>query len=297
MKLLSKTAVKNTKFGKLETRLTWKTSTFNFYKSYVQQVQTLDTYNSILQSGLESSSLGRVEGTLREMKEKDIKPNPVTRQLLINLANQQNDVPLAVEQFEELFKAKQNLTDISYAQLLSNLARNKGAKHVSKVFSSIKNPNYKHYEYAIKALSEAGDNEAAASLYQKMKKDGIPVNAPTYASLMKLSSAKKDLQTTLSYWQELKQKGIYPNLHHFDSLLFVYHSLNDQQGINNTLQELQANDISPQGISESDSFTVSLVRKFIAEQKGKPSTPPSSKPTKEQSDSEKKEKKTKKKTK
>jgi len=293
MKLLSKT-VKNTKLGKLETRLAWKSKTFNFYRSYVQQVQTVDTYNSVIQSGLEATSLGRVEGTLKEMKETGVQPNTETRLLLIDLANQQNDITLGIEQFEELTKAKQELTQVAYINLLSNLGRNKGAKYVPKVFSILKKPNFKHYELAIKAHAEEGDYEAATSLFQKMKKEGIYVNAPTYASLMKLSSSKKDLQTTLSYLQELKQKGIYPNLHHFDSLFMVYHSLNDQQGIKTTLQELHEHSILPQGVSESESFTVSLVKKIIEEQKGKPATLPTTptKPAKEhQSDSEKKREK------
>jgi len=144
--------------------------------------------------------------------------------------------------------------------LLRNFSRNKGAQFVDKVFPTIKNPSFKHYEYAIKSYAESGNYEAANKLFQQMKKAEVHITAPVYASMMKLASAKKDLNQTVALWEELKQRKIHPNLHHFDSLFNVYDSVGDSNGIEKTVQEVMNYDISPEGVDESKSFAVSYIR-------------------------------------
>lgn len=266
-------------------------------RNYSQQQVTVDSYNSIIQSGLESSSVARVELTLKEMKEKGIHPNSVTKLLLVELANQQNDVKSALSNFEDLQKGKEEITDGAYTALLRNLARNREVKALPKVFSSIKKPSYKHYELAIKIYADAGDLDSAKKLYEEMKKNDVYINAPVYASLMKLTSSKKDVNSTAALWQEMRQKGIYPNLHHFDSLLFLYDSVGDSKAIDKTIEEINYFSIFPQGVEESESFAVSYIKKMLANKKNAPSSSsdatskPSGKSQGYQSDPEKKKSK------
>jgi len=96
----------------------------------------------------------------------------------------------------------------------------------------------------------------------------------------------------------LKRNGVYPNLHHFDSLFYIYDSLQDQQGLTSTVKELQSNDIFPQDVSPSESYTVSFIKQLMEGKKDlSSSSPPTPPPTKEhqskehQSDSESKKEK------
>lgn len=247
-------------------------------RSYSQQqvLQNVEYYNAVIQSGLESASLSRVEHTLKEMKEKGLKPNSATRCLLIDFAQQQNNLTSALEQFEELSKTKEALSNAASLSLLKTLSNTKETSKalgvLPKIFSSLKAPSFKHYQLAIQIYCNAGDLDSATSLYQKMKKENLYINSPIYASLMKAASAKKEVNATVSFWKEMNQKGLSPNLHHFDSLLFLYDSLNNAEGIKNTLQELRQNYIAPQGVSEAESFTVSYVKKLLTQNKRSGST-------------------------
>ena len=232
----------------------------------MRYLNTVEDYNSLIDSALESSRISRVEAALKEMQENKIEPNENTRNLLIEFANQNNKVEDAIEQYNFLVKNKNTIPESTITSLLRNFSRNNGAQYVDKVFSTIKEPNFKQYELAIKSYSEAGNFDAANKLFQQMKKSSVQITAPVYASMMKLASQKKDLNLTIALWEELKQRNVHPNLHHFDSLFYVYDAVGDMNGIEKTLQEVAYYDISPEGVDESRSFSLSLVRKIKSNQ-------------------------------
>ena len=249
------------RFNKLKVSQ-FKRMTKKMVFSQIRCASTVDDYNSLIDGSLQSYRISGVESALREMRENKIEPNNFTRSLLIEYNNQINDVKDAFEQFQLLRKSNVAISDATYTSLLRNFSRNDGAQYVDKVFPTIKTPNFKQYELAIKAYANASNFDAANKLFQQMKKDQVHITPSVYASMMRLTSGKKDLNQTVALWEELKQRNINPNLHHFDSLFYLYDTLGDQNGIEKTLQEVVYYDISPEGVQEENSYSLSLVRRL-----------------------------------
>jgi len=74
------------------------------FKQQHRFLQTVEDYNSLIDSALQSCSIPRVENALKEMKDNNVELNNATRNLLIEFANQNNNTQEAFEQYQTLKK-------------------------------------------------------------------------------------------------------------------------------------------------------------------------------------------------
>ncbi|RID78373.1 hypothetical protein BRARA_A01211 [Brassica rapa] len=160
-------------------------------------------YNSIMAGYFREKNVNKALMVLKEMKEADVKPDPVTFSYLINYCDQEEAI---AEYYKEMKEAGVQASKHIYMSLIKAYASCKQFEKAKQVLMDQEVPTKDHNELKsvlIHALASNGNITDALSIYEEMKEAGCHVDPKTIITLIDHADSNEELATLAQLAHEL----------------------------------------------------------------------------------------------
>jgi len=185
-------------------------------------------FNALLDTCCRLKDLGRLEATVRRMKDLGVTPSPVTLGILVKTYGQAGDLQKVLSVWEEMEVQRRQANAVTYGCMIDACVK---CGHMSKavdIFKGMreqgKHRNTILYTTLIKGYGLEKDLRSALHLFREMPVEGVPYNTITYNSMLDACVKCGDLATAEGLLREMKapESTLEPDLITFSTLLKGY---------------------------------------------------------------------------
>lgn len=197
---------------------------------------------------LNAANCDEAEEILQEMKEKNITPTLVIKNILLGVYLRGKQYKKVEIVFEDM-KASNEVDTISFVQMVTSLIRGGDIMAAQKVWDSMRDynikPNIVAYTTLIHELTNAGEEWKALHVHKEMKTHNVRPNVITYAALIKACGRSKGHKRALEFFDEMKQAGISPNVVVYQNLLWTMAQSGEPEECSRIFEHMRKSTIRP----------------------------------------------------
>jgi len=190
-------------------------------------------FNALLDTCCRMKDIGRLESSMKKMRELKIYPSHVTLGILVKAYGQGGDVTRVLKVWNEMAEQRQHANAVTYGCMIDACVKCGHLQKAVEIFQDMKahkrHRNTILYTMLIKGHGLDKDLAAALALFHEMRDEGVPCNTITYNSIIDVCIKCSDMETAEELFREMTAPAshVQPDLITYSTLLKGYCHIGD----------------------------------------------------------------------
>jgi len=190
-------------------------------------------FNALLDTCCRMKDIGRLETSMKRMRELKIYPSHVTLGILVKAYGQGGDVSRVLKVWNEMAEQRRHANAVTYGCMIDACVKCGHLQKAVEIFQDMKahkrHRNTILYTMLIKGHGLEKNLSAALELFREMRVEGVPCNTITYNSIIDVCIKCSETDTAEEIFREMTAPGshVQPDLITYSTLLKGYCHIGD----------------------------------------------------------------------